>query len=110
MFPQQPGILGWFFAQPASQGQRDDHTLGVNGLILQITLEFWQGRSVDVVTYYNSLSTAIIMSVIKSFFKERNIWVPDRNRTHGLPNPWPPEHLAGALSTELQELMESKVI
>ena len=25
-------------------------------------------------------------------------------------NPWPPEHLAGALSTELRELMESKVI
>ena len=25
-------------------------------------------------------------------------------------NPWPPEHWAGALSTELQELMESKVI
>lgn len=53
MFPQQPGILGWFFAQPASQGQQDDHTLDVNGLILQITLEFWQqGRSVDVVTNY----------------------------------------------------------
>ena len=25
-------------------------------------------------------------------------------------NPWPPEHRAGALSTELQELMESKKI
>ena len=25
-------------------------------------------------------------------------------------NPWPPEHRAGALSTELRELMESKVI
>ena len=25
-------------------------------------------------------------------------------------NPWPPEHRAGALSTELLELMESKVI
>ena len=25
-------------------------------------------------------------------------------------NPWPPEHWAGALSTELQELMESKKI
>ena len=25
-------------------------------------------------------------------------------------NPWPPEHRAGTLSTELQELMESKVI
>ena len=25
-------------------------------------------------------------------------------------NPWPPEHQAGALSTELWELMESKVI
>ena len=25
-------------------------------------------------------------------------------------NPWPPEHRAGALSTELQELMENKVI
>ena len=25
-------------------------------------------------------------------------------------NPWPPEHQAGALSTELRELMESKVI
>ena len=25
-------------------------------------------------------------------------------------NPWPPEHRAGALSTELWELMESKVI
>ena len=26
------------------------------------------------------------------------------------PNPWPPEHSAGALSTELGELTESKVI
>ena len=25
-------------------------------------------------------------------------------------NPWPPEHQADALSTELRELMESKVI
>ena len=25
-------------------------------------------------------------------------------------NPWPPEHMAGALSTELRELMESKAI
>ena len=25
-------------------------------------------------------------------------------------NPWPPEHWVGALSTELQELMESEVI
>ena len=25
-------------------------------------------------------------------------------------NPWPPEHPAGALSTELRELVESKVI
>ena len=25
-------------------------------------------------------------------------------------NPWPPEHRAGALSNELRELMESKVI
>ena len=25
-------------------------------------------------------------------------------------NPWPPEHMAGALSTELRELMETKVI
>ena len=25
-------------------------------------------------------------------------------------NPWSPEHQAGALSTELQELVESKVI
>ena len=25
-------------------------------------------------------------------------------------NPWPPEHQAGALSTEQRELMESKVI
>jgi len=25
-------------------------------------------------------------------------------------NPWPPEHRAGALSTDLRELMESKVI
>ena len=25
-------------------------------------------------------------------------------------NPWPPEHQAGTLSTELQELMESEVI
>ena len=25
-------------------------------------------------------------------------------------NPWPPEHRVGALSTELRELMESKVI
>ena len=25
-------------------------------------------------------------------------------------NPWPPEHRAGALSTELRELMESEVI
>ena len=25
-------------------------------------------------------------------------------------NPWPPEHRAGTLSTELRELMESKVI
>ena len=25
-------------------------------------------------------------------------------------SPWPPEHQAGALSTELRELMESKVI
>ena len=25
-------------------------------------------------------------------------------------NPWPPEHRAGALSTELRELLESKVI
>ena len=25
-------------------------------------------------------------------------------------NPWPPEHQAGTLSTELWELMESKVI
>ena len=24
-------------------------------------------------------------------------------------NPWPPEHMAGALSTELRELMERKV-
>ena len=25
-------------------------------------------------------------------------------------NPWPPEHIVGALSTELRELMESKAI
>ena len=25
-------------------------------------------------------------------------------------NPWPPKHRVGALSTELQELMESEVI
>ena len=25
-------------------------------------------------------------------------------------NPWPPVHMAGALSTELRKLMESKVI
>ena len=25
-------------------------------------------------------------------------------------NPWPPEHRAGALSNELRELMENKVI
>jgi len=25
-------------------------------------------------------------------------------------NPWPPKHMVGALSTELLELMESKVI
>ena len=25
-------------------------------------------------------------------------------------NPWPPEHMVGFLSTELQELMESNVI
>ena len=25
-------------------------------------------------------------------------------------NPWPPEHQVGTLSTELQQLMESKVI
>ena len=25
-------------------------------------------------------------------------------------NPWPPEHRVGALSTELRELMENKVI
>ena len=25
-------------------------------------------------------------------------------------NPWPPKHLVGALSTELRELMESKVV
>ena len=34
------------------------------------------------------------------------VWDKDRQES----NPWPPDHMAGALSTELRELMESKVI
>ena len=36
---------------------------------------------------------------------QRKILSPRRESS-----PWPPEHRSGALSTELQELMESKVI
>ena len=37
-------------------------------------------------------------------------WHKEKSESRQKSNPWPPEHRAGALSTELRELMESKVI
>ena len=37
-------------------------------------------------------------------------WGKEKPESQQELNPWPPEHQAGILSTELRELMESKVI
>ena len=59
------------------------------------------GRALYPLSYENSLRARSLN------------WVHMWQRTHMNPqqewNPWPPEHWAGALSTELRELTESKV-
>ena len=37
-------------------------------------------------------------------------WDKEKSESQQESNPWPPKHRAGTLSTELRELMESKVI
>ena len=56
----------------ASQGQQGEHTLGVNGLILQIILEFWKqkDKSVEVTTYYNSVTLLLSCQLLSHSWKK----------------------------------------
>ena len=48
--------------------------------------------------------------VKNEIFNMTRAWGKEKSESRQELNPWPPEHQAGALSTELQEHMESKVI
>ena len=62
----------------------------------------WRWWILSLMMKYEMKGELINMS--QAWNKEK-VWVPNKNQTH-----WPPELWAGTLSTELLELMESKVI
>ena len=91
-------MQGWYYVESLT-GQRHD-SISLASLITILSIFGWS----DLLQILRKQAAFSFAVLIIMFFEEKDLSPRQESK------PWPPQHWAGALSTELWELMESKVI